>query len=78
MLKYYIPDHGYTQEDAEEVPNCKESDPEDFAKIAADWCHARKDGWEWTWPVIFAVIDESGKEHRIEVSREIVPEFYIA
>jgi hypothetical protein len=34
-------------------------------------------GFEWTWPVTFAVKDcGTGKFYKVVVEREIVPEFY--
>jgi len=76
-LKYYLPNYGESVEDAREIPRNTETDPSWFAKQAADWCHARRDGWEWSWPVIFIVVDENGSEHRFEIDREMAPEFVI-
>jgi hypothetical protein len=74
-MKWYVEDH------------CGPDEAEDFPKgIApavdhltvnrlADWCHARRDGWEWSWPKVFVIVDDAGVLHRFEVERHTVPEF---
>lgn len=51
-------------------------DAEDAACAAAEWDHGR-DGWEWTWPIVYKVVDlTTGKELAVEVEREHVPSFF--
>lgn len=62
-------------------------DPKDFPKgitpalyrwtieQLAEWCHTNMNGWEWTWPKVFVVIDAKGVHHRFEVERHTVPGF---
>lgn len=50
------------------------TDVREAAKLYADYCHARRDGWEWSWPVKF-VVDDGAAYVVIEVEREHVPEF---
>lgn len=80
MLKYYLPGHSETANDAQALPKGarghNEFNPRIFAELAADWCHARRDGWEWDWPEFFVIIDEDGNEFHFEVTRELLPDFY--
>jgi len=51
--------------------------PQHAAELYADYCHARRNGCEWTWPVDFVVTD--GEQFwKLEVSREAVPEFTVS
>lgn len=45
------------------------------AERQADWDHARRDGWEWSWPVTYLVEESSGVRWEVEVERHTVPEF---
>jgi len=45
------------------------------AERLADWCHARRDGWEWSYPKEFVIVEDNGTLHRFEVQRHSVPEF---
>jgi hypothetical protein len=49
-------------------------DPRDAAEQYAEYCHARRDGWEWSWPVDF-VVHDGERYYVVEVERETVPEF---
>jgi hypothetical protein len=73
-FEYYIPDHDETAEDAREV-DCLYCDPEDVAEAAAEYCHVHRNGWEWSWPIVFAIIGHDGTETRLSVDRVAVPEF---
>lgn len=44
------------------------------AKLYAEYCNARRDAWEWNWPIDFVVHDGTGY-FVVEVDRHIVPEF---
>ena len=80
-MKYYVPDHGETKEDAHEfdsgaglidVPGdipC-EWDAEDAAAYAFD----HHDGWEWHWPIVMVLIGDGG-ERAFEVQMESTPTF---
>lgn len=52
------------------------ADPELAAVKTAEFDHAHRDGWEWRWPVIYLVVDESGRAWTVDVAREHVPKFY--
>jgi hypothetical protein len=48
--------------------------PRECAELFADYCHARRDGWEWSWPI--DVIVHDGEQYwQVEVSRDMCPEF---
>ncbi len=53
------------------------SDVGEAAEIYADFCHANRDGWEWSWPQEFVVFDQSAY-WVVSVDRETVPEFNAA
>lgn len=79
-MKYYIPDNGETSGDAQSLPGQDHPTSKTFcfqraAVVAADWCHARRNGWEWDWPKKIVIIDEGGEEYPFEVRRDMVPEF---
>jgi len=48
--------------------------PRECAEIFADYCHARRDGWEWTWP-IDVIVHDGERYWQVEVERAVVPEF---
>lgn len=80
MLKYYIPDHGEGPEDARELKPRFEhrrvpEDPEHFVEEAAEYCQSHRDGWEWSWPVVFVVLNGDTEAGRFEVHREFEPTF---
>lgn len=87
-LKIWRPDRGETVEDAEDFEVTRLGwDDETLDKTElcyaaekyADYCHARRDGWEWSWPVTFHVADEDGKFLGVaEVDRDMAPVFNAA
>jgi len=81
-MKFYVPDHGETKEDAHEFDTSNKSslrlsdglcdwDAEDVA----DFCFNHHDGWEWTWPIVIVLINDEGQERAFEVSMEMTPSF---
>lgn len=50
--------------------------PCNAAKQAAAHDHAHRDGYEWSWPIVYVVKDAStGKRFSVGVAREIVAQF---
>lgn len=49
-------------------------DAREAAQMFADYCHARRDGWEWTWP-IDVIVHDGTQYWQVQVDRETVPEF---
>lgn len=76
-MKYYIPAHGETAKDAEDIKGADDvTNPERYAMLASLHCFSEHDGWEWEWPIEMIIIDENGVEHCFEVEREFDPVFY--
>lgn len=57
------------------VSNVRCSDASDIAEVYADFIHARRDGWESSWPLTIRVRCPTGPVIDFEVERETVPEF---
>jgi len=79
MLTYYIPYFDERPEDARELKNTyftPSNDPETFAEQAAEYCHSNRDGWEWTWPVVFVILEDGKEVGKYEVELEYIPGFY--
>lgn len=79
MRTYYILDHE-DPEDAQELNQSRGMGPierhlDSYAKQAADYCHACRDGWEWSWPKTFVILEDGAEVGRFLVERETVPEF---
>ena len=79
MRTYYILELG-DAEDARELQKKQgmgqiATDLSEYAKQAADYCHAYRDGWEWNWPKTFVILDEGIESARFRVDRVTVPEF---
>lgn len=79
MFRAWLHDE-FTQYDADErddnawiAKNC--TNPRSAATEFAEYCHARRDGWEWSWP-IEVIVDDGSQHWLVEVERETVPEFY--
>jgi hypothetical protein len=51
-------------------------DARSAAERQAEYDHAYRDGYEWSWPVAYYVADQTGAIVTVEVERHIVPEFY--
>jgi hypothetical protein len=45
------------------------------AEKQADYDHAHRSGWEWSWPVEYIVQDPNGNHFLVVVERHTVPEF---
>ncbi len=77
-MKYYIKEHGETRQEASMVPaqQYEGTDPRYHAEEAAEWDFNNRDGWEYSWPVTFTIIDDNGVEHDYLVECEPVPSFY--
>lgn len=76
-MKYYLP-NSETKDDARlpiGITDDAGYDAGYFAELAAEHFYGNEDGWEATWPVVIAVIDEDGAETRWSVALEMVPEF---
>ena len=77
-MKYYILDHCETAEDAE---NIRYGDPKYFAHDSQTAALAAADhfnfggGWESSWPLKIALIDEEGYETTWDVGVEHEPSF---
>jgi hypothetical protein len=54
------------------VTSCR--DATEAAEEFAAYCHTRRDGWEWSWPVEF-VVHDGESFWLVSVERETVPEF---
>ena len=52
------------------------SSHKEAAELAAEYDHSQRDGWEWSWPVIYKVRSPSGQLALVEISREMVPDFH--
>ena len=78
IVKYYIPDHGETPQDAVELPkNYIGYTWRYMAEVAAQDHHDGHGGWESTWPITFVLLNEKDQEMgRFEVERESVPQFH--
>lgn len=80
-LKYYIPEHGEGPDDARDLLSGRNAlkrqsgDPQIFAEEAAEYCQNRRDGWEWSWPVVFVILDGEKEVGRFEVHRDYDPVF---
>jgi hypothetical protein len=71
--RFYIPEHGETVEDAQEVRE-KCYSFEDAAEEAAEQYHPGAEWFEGS--MLFAVVDEDGKEERLSVLLEYAPRFH--
>ena len=79
MLTYYVEDQGQGPEDAVELKSPKMpviDDLEHFAEEAAEYCYRIHGGWEWHWPVVFAILKDGTEVGRYSVELEAVPQFY--
>lgn len=70
----WAPEHGDSEDDVFEVRN-EGHTARSAAVAAAEHAHGRRDAWEWSWPVTFAVADGTGRVDYFEVDRVMVPEF---
>lgn len=75
--RVWRPDHDETEWDAANRGwHYDAFDERSAAEHHAMFCHNTRDGWEWSWPVVFRVKDlATGKEYDIEVERHTVPAF---
>lgn len=76
-MKYYRPEYGESADDAVAFPTPVLGWPSvaEAAEAAADHYHAHG-GWESTWPIRLAVLDDLGSLFGVcDVTRETVPEF---
>lgn len=79
MRTYYILDHE-DPEDARELKQAIGMGPIEcnlggYAKQAADYCHSCRDGWEWSWPKTFVILEDGSEVARFLVEREMSPSF---
>lgn len=72
MYTVWRPDLGETEDQGKQYGAL---DVECAAELYAAYCHRHRDGWEWSWPVVFYVKDPDGKVFAVTVERESVPEF---
>ena len=72
-MKYYAPEHE-TTEDAREFKSAEYEHCSTVAEDAAEDFFYRHSGWESSWPLTIALVDEDG-ESRWEVERHMRPEF---
>lgn len=75
-MKYYLKDQDETIEDAREVPECSETDPQWFAEEAAEHFFQYHDGWDASWPQTITVVGDEGEEHEFEVALDMSPVFH--
>lgn len=65
------------EDEAECARKYEAYDVHDAAQDAAAWDHSNRDGWEWSWPIVYKVRDVATDQlWAIEVDRETVPEFH--
>ena len=72
---YYIPIDHETTEDAQPLGG-NYACAEEAAEAAAEYIHDNCDGWDHSWPIIFAMIDEAGRETLVRVEMQFKPSFY--
>lgn len=74
-MKWYLPEYGETADSAIALDDRSDHGHSDTtAEIVADLFHSNHDGWEASWPVVIALVDNVA-ETRWTVDRESVPHF---
>lgn len=80
-LKFFLPEHGGSLEDAHEhhvelMGGGEEIDIEDAAEQFAEHFADEHDGWDYTWPIVFTVHDmEDNFLGNVKVELESRPHF---
>lgn len=78
-MRFFIRDHGETEEDAREVPLSQTDTPillDEVAEIAAQYHHDHECGWGSSWPLGFSIVSDDGTIQDFEVGREEIPAFH--
>jgi hypothetical protein len=78
-LRFFLPDHGETIEDADEYEVDQFGDSDDLVWAAtqyAEYYHDNRSGYECSWPIDFHVADGDAFLGVVSVDREARPHFY--
>jgi hypothetical protein len=73
---YYVIRQDFAEGQFQDWHRVSAQDPELAAVKTAEFDHSHHDGWEWHWPIVYLVADESGRAWTVDVAREMVPDFY--
>lgn len=74
-IKYWLPDHGMSEDDAFSCEVNAYLDADMKAEEAAEDYHDNHDGWEANWPLTIKIADSESHLGTFEVDREARPYF---